>query len=142
MGEEIGFKCKNCGSVENHSIGGGILDLFRNPCIDTLIPHVSEKEAEYLLYLQEHRGAIMTGMPIYRLYVCPNCETLHSRMHYEIVYDEGKKYSKAFYCETCKKELRPIPDDIDEYSFDPSDYKCKKCGQKTLENIGVTLFWD
>jgi len=143
MGIDIGFKCKNCGAIENFAIGVGcFLGLYMNPCIDTLVEHVGKKEAAYLLYLQERRGAKMVCFPNYRLYECQRCETVHSRMHYEIIYDEGKKYSKVYHCDTCEKELRPLPDDIDIHAFDPSAYRCKECGQKTLENTGVTLFWD
>lgn len=80
----------------------------------------------------------------HRLFECPRCDTLHSRFHVRIVYDEGQIYETHFKCRRCRSQLRPAErtgEAFLEYARAVDSYSCRKCGEKALETNGVVL-WD
>ncbi len=135
MGEGYGISCTHCGHKKDYFIGRG----FSSPTnIKELIKtNKNQRENDFMQYLMEHRSAELVNIVGYRLYECPKCNTLHSKYHIEINYNYNETYIKHHFCGRCKSYLVPLKGDINI-----TQYRCKKCNNKTLNELYQLIMWD
>jgi len=135
MGYSYGTKCKKCGNEKNYLLGFG----YNTPqCLDNVIAvNKNRKEKEFFEYIAKNRNAKLVQPVGYRLYECPTCKTLHSKLYIEVKYGENERYVKQYNCSKCGSILVPLPDEVDA-----SEFRCKKCGEKALEESKSFILWD
>lgn len=126
MSKTIEIKCPYCKYEEVLCFGEK--QSFHIVDIDTLIQTTeSLKQAQDLLILKEKYNAKIKGIPEMKLYECPNCKTLHSELHYELVLNNNKSISTKHACPKCNTTLVKIKKND---KIDLRNYNCRKCGKR------------
>ncbi|PAT01263.1 hypothetical protein CI105_07340 [Candidatus Izimaplasma bacterium ZiA1] len=137
MGTAIEYSCIKCNKSYQLKTGHGMFGIFE---IDDLILYTSNKKEKALLTrLQTRYNGKLKDVPGYNIYECSKCNTLHSRLEYQISYNRNDTYIKNQVCSKCNSILIKLPEDK---SIDFTQYNCKKCNDKTIDELFSFTMWD
>jgi hypothetical protein len=130
MGSGFSIVCKNCDEYSEFLLGYGMLHSSLDAVLD-LVPFGAQKQI-FEIRLDHQPVDVNYG---YELFECSSCKTLHSRFDIRFKYGESQKFQCNFYCGDCRKSLRRA-------KKDPLSYRCRNCGEPSLEHSYNMCPWD
>jgi DNA-directed RNA polymerase subunit RPC12/RpoP len=111
-------------------LGIGMMYSSLEAVLDLVVPRKRREKIREILRTADPGSTEYS----HRLYACPQCNALHQRFHIKICKENRAVYEPRFRCGTCWSSLVPAGDDV-------SQYCCRFCGSKALEQSGW-LMWD
>ena len=130
MGSSVMTVCSNCGDHKDYRLGVGMTFGHLDNILELFNPSIQNKVIE----LQENYKLEQTDFS-YELFECKKCDTPHSRLHLEIIYDKDKVYRPSYKCFECKQTLKRTKRKIESF-------KCRKCNSYSLKQACDGLMWD
>jgi predicted RNA-binding Zn-ribbon protein involved in translation (DUF1610 family) len=137
MGRGICIGCTNCEFEETFLEGVGDHRFSQEEILKSIAP--SERE-DVRTILENHN--ILLKDTAYKIYMCPRCRKLYSKLWVQIVFDKDREfYTTVFTCPDCGVKLEDFDDDEDSEQL--SERPCPSCGQKTLRiKPNMMILWD
>ena len=130
MGYGMTVICKNCGNEETYMLGIGMMYSSLNAVLDLVVP---KKKRDHIREILESCELPETEYE-YKLYACPECNTLHERFYISICERGNTVYESKFRCGKCRSKLIEAKKDV-------SQYNCAHCGAKSLRRE-AEIMWD